>query len=166
MFRLMHSVSMNLAFRAARPLPLAARFQTSSALAPREAMAYDVVIVGAGPAGLGASIRLKQMAKEMKKELSVCVVEKGSEVGAHILSGNVFEPRALNELFPNWKDLGAPLDTPVTEDAFLFLTETKSVQLPNALLPSYLHNEGNYIISLSKLVRWLGKRAEEVYSHC
>lgn len=128
----------------------------------RESMAYDVVIVGAGPAGLGASIRMKQLAKAAGKELSVCVVEKGAEVGAHILSGNVFEPRALNELIPDWWQRGAPIDTPVTEDSFLLLSQTGSVKLPNVLLPSYLHNNGNYVISLGKLVRWLGTQAEEL----
>jgi electron-transferring-flavoprotein dehydrogenase len=91
----------------------------------------------------------------------VCVVEKGAEVGSHIISGNVFEPRALDELLPNWKELGAPLDTPVTEDEFLLLSEKKSLQLPHILLPPEQHNDGNYIISLSKLVRWLGEQAEE-----
>ena len=123
-------------------------------------MPYDVVIVGAGPAGLGAAIRLKQLAKTTGKDLSVCVVEKGAEVGAHILSGNVFEPRALNELLPNWRELGAPLETAITRDDFLVLGPSSSFHIPNILLPSVLHNEGNYIISLSKLVRWLGEQAE------
>src|SRR6478735_11933975 len=111
----------------------------------RESMAYDVVIVGAGPSGLAAAIRLKQLAAEQEREVSVCVLEKGSEVGAHILSGACLEPRALNELIPDWQALGAPIDTPVTEDQFLFLTATKSYRLPT---PPQMHNHGNYIVSL------------------
>src|SRR4249920_3741440 len=103
-------------------------------------MEFDVVIVGAGPAGLSAACRLKQKATEAGKEISVCVVEKGSEVGAHILSGAVFEPRALNELFPDWKALGAPLNTPAQDDRFLFLTHNKAYRLPT---PPQMHNEGN-----------------------
>lgn len=129
---------------------------------PREHMDYDVVLVGAGPASLSAAIRLKQMCAEQDKDLSVCVVEKGAEVGAHILSGNVFEPRALNELIPDWKEKGAPLNTPVTEDKFSFLGEEKHLNLPSFLLPPEQHNEGNYIISLSQLTRWLGEQAEEL----
>lgn len=122
-------------------------------------MPYDVVIVGGGPSGLAAAIRLKQRAAAAGEELAVCVVEKGSEIGAHILSGAVFEPRALNELIPDWKEKGAPLNTPAVEDNFLFLTETGSFKLPT---PPQMHNHGNYIISLGNLCRWLGQQAEEL----
>jgi electron-transferring-flavoprotein dehydrogenase len=127
----------------------------------REYMEFDVVIVGAGPAGLSAACRLKQKALEAGKEISVCVVEKGSEVGAHILSGAVFEPRALEELFPNWKELGAPLNTPVKrDDIYLLKNAEKASKLPNMLVPKTMHNEGNYIISLGNLCRWLAQQAE------
>ena len=129
----------------------------------REYMEFDVVIVGAGPAGLSAACRLKQRAADAGQEISVCVVEKGSEVGAHILSGAVFEPRALNELFPDWKDLGAPLNTPVKrDDIYLLKTAEAASKLPNALVPKTMHNEGNYIISLGNLCRWLAQQAENL----
>ena len=129
----------------------------------REFMEFDVVIVGAGPAGLSAACRLKQKAAEAGKEISVCVVEKGSEVGAHILSGAVFEPRALNELFPDWKELGAPLNTAVKRDDIYMLKNAESaVKVPNFFVPKTMHNEGNYIISLGNLCRWLAQQAENL----
>nr|WP_269137899.1 electron transfer flavoprotein-ubiquinone oxidoreductase [Pseudomonas sp. MMS21 TM103] len=126
-------------------------------------MEFDVVIVGAGPAGLSAACRLKQKAAEAGKEISVCVVEKGSEVGAHILSGAVFEPRALNELFPDWKELGAPLNTPVKrDDIYLLNNATKASRIPDLFVPKTMHNQGNYIISLGNLCRWLAQQAENL----
>ncbi|WP_447500882.1 4Fe-4S dicluster domain-containing protein [Acinetobacter oleivorans] len=130
----------------------------------RESMEFDVVIVGAGPAGLSAAIKIRQLAIENNlPDLSVCVVEKGSEVGAHILSGAVLEPRAINELFPNWKEEGAPLNVPVTEDkTFFLLSETTSKEAPHWMVPKTLHNDGNYAVSLGNVVRWLGQKAEEL----
>ena len=124
----------------------------------REELSYDVVIVGAGPAGLSTAIKLKQL----NSELSVCILEKSSEVGAHILSGNVFETKALDELIPNWKDLDSPIKTDVRSEDFLFYTNNKSIKIPNFLLPKALQNHGNYIISLSNLCKWLGEFAENL----
>ncbi|MFZ2236251.1 MAG: electron transfer flavoprotein-ubiquinone oxidoreductase [Dokdonella sp.] len=129
---------------------------------PRESMDYDVVVVGGGPAGLAAAIRLKQLAAKAGSELSVCVLEKGSEIGAHILSGAVIDTQALTELLPDWKQKGAPLKTQVSEDRFLFLTETGSMKVPNWVLPACFQNHGNFVGSLGGLVRWLGTQAEEL----
>ncbi len=128
----------------------------------RDELETDVLIVGAGPAGLATAIRLQQLAKEHNKTIDVTIIDKGSEIGAHILSGNCFEVKALNKLIPDWKEKGAPVETAVTQDKFLFLIgNKKSFSIPEFMLPKEIHNKGNYIISLSQLCRWLGAQAEE-----
>ena len=138
--------------------------EIQNSAAARESMPVDVVIVGAGPSGLSAAIRLKQLANEAGQDLSVTVLEKGADIGTHLLSGAAFEPRALNELIPDWADKGAPLDTKASDDRFLFLTESKAIKLPT---PPQMNNDGNYIISLGELAKWLAEQAEtlgvEVY---
>ena len=131
-------------------------------MAERESMQYDVVIVGAGPAGLSAAIRLKQLAAASDREISVCVLEKGSEVGAHILSGAVVDPKGLDELIPDWKEKGAPLTVPVSENHHWVLTEKGKWRIPEFLLPRFMHNKGNYTLSLGNLCRWLAGQAEEL----
>src|SRR6476619_4537205 len=131
-------------------------------MSERESMAYDVVIVGAGPAGLSAAIRLKQLATQKGREISVCILEKGSEVGAHILSGAVIDPKALNELIPNWKDKGAPFNIQVTENHHWVLTKKGKFSLPEILTPPFMRNKGTYTLSLGNFCRWLAGQAEEL----
>ena len=134
---------------------------SSASEVARDVMEYDILVVGGGPAGLAAAIRLKQVAAEAGKEISVCLIEKGSEIGAHILSGAVFEPRALNELIPDWKQKDAPVKTQVAgDDVYFFLSDSGAFKMPGLFVPRTMHNDGNYIISLGKLCRWLGQQAE------
>ena len=131
-------------------------------MSERESMAYDVVIVGAGPAGLSAAIRLKQLAQQAGSEISVCILEKGSEVGAHILSGAVVDPKALDELIPDWKERGSPLTVPVIENHHWILTKKRKFGMPEMLMPPFMRNHGTYTLSLGNLCRWLAGQAEEL----